>query len=288
MVKADAYSSQGFAAQAWVRLKRNRGAVVGGIIVSLFLLSALLAPWIAPYDPLRSDMVSAFTSPSRDNWLGTDFLGRDIFSRIVFGARISLLIGVVAVGIATIGGVSIGMVAGWYGGKWDYVLMRFMDLLLSFPGILLALVIVSILGPSLFNTMIAVGVSSVPRYARLVRGSVLATKENDYVDAARALGASGLRLMAWHIFPNILAPLLVMATLSVAGAILWAAALSFLGLGAQPPTPEWGAMLGAGRHYLSRAPWISTFPGIAIMITILGINLLGDGLRDALDPRQQR
>jgi peptide/nickel transport system permease protein len=267
------------------RLRRNRGAIAGLYLVVALVVVALFAGRVAPYDPVKINPDSALQAPGRQFLLGTDTLGRDILSRLVHGARISLRVGLVSVGIAAALGTTLGLFAGYYGRWLDLGIMRFIDLLLAFPNVLLALAIIAILGPSIFNLMIAVGISATPAYARLVRGSVLSAKENTYVEAARAVGCDD-RLIIWrHILPNVLAPLIVLSTLGMAGAILTGAALSFLGLGVQPPTPEWGVMLSDGRNYLRRAWWITTFPGVAIMLTVLAINMLGDGLRDALDPR---
>lgn len=273
--------------QALKRLRRNKGAIVGAVILGLLILATTFAPVLAPYDPIKQDLMRAMQPPSGDHLLGTDQFGRDILSRLLYGGRISLRIGLVSVGIAGSVGLTLGLISGYFGGWIDMLVSRVLDLMLAFPGILLALVIVSVIGPSLFNVMVAVGISSVPAYARLVRGTVLAVRETVYVEAARATGATDSAIMVRHILPNVLAPVIVLATLGIAGAILSGAALSFLGLGAQPPTPEWGAVLSDGRNYLRLAWWISTFPGIAIMITVLSINLLGDGLRDALDPRMK-
>lgn len=269
------------------RLRRNWGAMAGLVILILLVLSAVFAPQLTSYNPIKQNLMEAFQSPNSQHWLGTDQFGRDILSRLLYGARISLRIGIVSVGIAGSIGITIGLLAGYYGGWIDIVLSRLIDLLLAFPGILLALVIVSVVGPSLFNVMVAVGISAAPSFARMVRGTVLATRENVYVEAAQAVGASDRIILLRHILPNVLAPVIVLSTLGIAGAILTGAALSFLGLGAQPPTPEWGAVLSDGRNHLLRAWWISTFPGLAIMVTVLSINLLGDGLRDALDPRMK-
>jgi len=249
---------------------------------------AIFAPLIAPYDPLKANLSEIIQPPSRSHLLGTDELGRDILSRIIYGARISLTIGLVSMGIGLLGGVPLGILGAYYGRWVDLVVMRFVDILLSFPAILLAIVIVSVLGPGLYNAMIAVGVAQLPIYARLARAVVLSLKEKEFIEAAKSLGESDLRIILRHITPNSLTPIIVQATLMIASAILSAAALGFLGLGAQPPTPEWGTMLSKGRLYLRVAPHITTFPGLAILITVLGFNLLGDGLRDALDPRMAR
>ncbi|MFV0423700.1 nickel transporter permease [Oleidesulfovibrio sp.] len=277
--------------EAMLRLHKNRTAMAGLIIVGFFIFLALLGPFIAPHDPLEQSLYSKLKPPVWDakgsitHFLGTDDFGRDLLSRLIYGAQISMLVGVVSVSISLFFGTIAGAIAGFYRGWTDIVIMRIMDILLAFPSILLAIVIVAFLGPSLENAMIAIGVVSIPRYARIVRGSVLEEYSKDYVQAARALGASDMRLIFQHILPNCLAPLIVQTTLGFASAILEAAALSFLGLGAQPPTPEWGAMLAGGRALILRAWWVVTFPGITILLAVLGFNLLGDGLRDALDPR---
>jgi len=269
----------------WYRFKRNRLALAGLVALAAFIASASLAPIISPYDPLKMNLENNLALPSQDYFLGTDELGRDILSRIIHGAQISLIIGLVSVGVAFAIGVPSGAVAAYKGGWSDSLVMRLMDILLSFPPILLAIVVITALGPGLFNAMIAVGISLVPIYARLTRGMVLHFKEQEFVEAARMVGASDIRILFRHIMPNCMAPIIVQSTLNIASAILSAAALGFLGLGAQPPTPEWGAMLSKGRVYLRAAPHISTFPGIAIMLTVLAFNMVGDGLRDALDPR---
>ncbi len=273
------------------RLKKNKTALAGAIIVTLFVIMGVFAPILAPHDPIEQSLYLKLKPPfwykngSIKYILGTDDFGRDLLSRIIYGARISMVVGVVSVSISLIFGTVFGAVAGFYRGKIDNIIMRLMDLLLAFPSILLAIVIVAFVGPSLKNAMIAIGIVSIPRYARLVRGSVLEEYAKDYVQSARALGANDLRLIFVHILPNCLAPIIVQTTLGFGSAILEAAALSFLGLGAQPPTPEWGAMLANGRALILRAWWAVTFPGFMILLAVLGFNLLGDGLRDALDPR---
>jgi peptide/nickel transport system permease protein len=267
------------------RLGRQRGAVIGLLILGGLVLMALGAPWLAPRDPVKTAPREALQPPGSRYLLGSDQFGRDVASRIIYGARISLTVGLISVSIAVGLGTPIGLVSGFYGGRLDALVMRVMDVLLAFPGILLALAIVSVLTPGLTNVMIAVGLSAVPAYARLVRASVLSARENLYVEAARAIGGRDLAILARYILPNVVAPLIVTATLGLGTAILSAAALSFLGLGSQPPMPEWGRMLSEGRDYLREAWWISTFPGVGIMLTVLAMNLLGDGLRDVLDPR---
>ncbi|MDR7856716.1 ABC transporter permease [Tissierella sp.] len=273
--------------EAWRMLKKNKMAMIGlGILVTLILL-AVFADVIADYDDvvIKMNTPIRLQGPSKDHILGTDELGRDIFARMVHGARVSLKVGIIAVGIAIVVGGTLGAIAGFYGGKLDNIIMRIMDIFLSIPSILLAISIVSALGPSMLNLMIAVGVSSVPSYARIVRASVLSIKDQEFIEAARAIGAKDSRIIIKHILPNSLAPVIVQGTLGVAGAILSTAGLSFIGLGIEKPAPEWGAMLSGGRQFLRDAPHVVAFPGIAIMITILSLNLLGDGLRDALDPR---
>jgi peptide/nickel transport system permease protein len=271
----------------WQRLVRNRSALVGGAVLLVIVLVALAAPLIAPYDPIKSNQRLSLTPPSPEHLMGTDRFGRDIFSRVIWAGQTSLPIGLVSVAIGVLFGVSLGLMAGYYGGWFDAVSMRFVDLLLAFPGILLALAIIAILGGSLTNLMIAVGIASIPDYVRITRGSVLSMKEREFVLAARVVGARGPSIMWRHILPNTVAPLIVLATLGTAAAIITGAALSFLGLGVKPPTPEWGNMLAEGREFLQRAPWVAFFPGVAIMLTVLAINLLGDGLRDTLDPRMR-
>lgn len=271
--------------QALRRFVQNKAAVLGALFLIGMILVALLAPRIAPYDPLERHSEFRRSPPSRQFLMGTDPLGRDILSRVIFGSRISLQVGLISVGIALLAGVPLGLLAGYYGGLWDGLIMRLMDVILAFPGVLFAIWLISMLGPSLRNVMIAVGLFGVPSYARVVRGSTLSAKENEYVLAARCVGVRTGRLILLHLLPNVIAPVIVLSTLSIAGAILAGAALSFLGLGARPPTPEWGAMLSDGRAYLRSDWWISIFPGLAITLTVLAANMLGDGLRDALDPR---
>jgi peptide/nickel transport system permease protein len=267
------------------RIRRHRGAVVGFWMLVVIIVAAVLAPWIAPYDPLRMTSGASLRPPSATHWFGTDQFGRDIFSRVLFGARISLTIGFASVGIAMFVGGFLGLVAGYFEGILGTLIMRVIDAMLAFPGILLALAIVATLGPGIVNVMIAVGISWIPSYTRVVRASVLSAKQNVYVEAAQAAGASSFRVILKHVVPNVFAPVIVLASLGLAGAIIAAAALSFLGMGAQPPTPEWGLILSQGRSFLRTAWWISTFPGLVIMVTVFAINLLGDGLQDALNPR---
>lgn len=266
---------------------KNKAAVVGSLIVILFFVIALIAPLIAPYDPFDITLEGKFASPSGTNWMGTDDKGRDVLSRVLYGSRLSLGIGVAGVGMGLFLGVAMGLVAGYYGGWIDSVISRLLDVLLAFPGILLALAIVSALGPSLINVTIAIGTFSIPLFARIARGSTMEIRSLEYIDAARSLGVSNFSIIFVHILPNILSPLVIQGTLRLATAILAAAGLSFLGLGAQPPSPEWGTMLSSGRDYLYTAPHIAIFPGLAIALLIMGFNLFGDGLRDALDPRMK-
>lgn len=268
-------------------MRKSKVAVIGFVTLAFLATIALTAPIISPADPNEVAPREALQAPSTAHPFGTDQYGRDVLSRVIYGTRISLLVGFIAVSIAVVTGTTLGLISGYYGRWIDITIMRFIDVMLAFPGILLALALVSILGPNLPNLMIAVGVSSVPSYARLVRGSVLSAREQVYVEAARVIGARDITIMRRHVLPNVVAPVIVVATLGVAAAILWAASLSFLGLGSQPPTAEWGRMLSEGRNYLREQWWIATFPGLAIMMTVLGMNLLGDGLRDTLDPRQR-
>jgi len=269
----------------WRRLLQNRLAVAGGIIVLVLILISLAAPLIAPKDPIEMELSDKLLPPSREHWFGTDEFGRDVLSRVIWGGRVSLRVGVLAVSIGMIAGSIIGLFAGYFGRWFDMISQRVIDVMLAFPDLILALAIVAVLGPSLSNVMIAIGIGSIPVYARVMRGQVLGLREKEYVEAARAAGAGHLRLIFRHILPNALSAIVVIATLGIASAILAGAGLSFIGMGAQPPTPEWGAMLANGRSFLRHEWWIATFPGIFIATIVLGFNLFGDGLRDALDPR---
>ena len=271
-----------------VRLRRNRLAVFGLVIMLLLVVVAVFAPWIAPYDYAAQNLSDAFEPPCAKYWLGTDDFGRDILSRLIYGARISLQVGLFAVWLSMCVGGVLGAIAGYYGGKVDDIIMRFMDILLSIPQILLAVTIAAALGPGLLNLNIAVGIANIPSFARVVRGAVLSIVGQEFIEAAHCMGASDAWIIARHILPNCSAPIIVQATLRVAGAILAAAALSFLGLGIQPPTPEWGGMLSAARGYVRDYAYMTISPGLAIMITILALNFLGDGLRDAMDPKMKR
>ena len=274
-----------FAAVFWPRLKRNRLAMTGlGVVVVLFLAS-LLAPLIAPYNPSEINAWDVLQPPTWQHWFGTDELGRDVLTRVLFGARISLKVGFVAIGIAVLLGSAVGLLAGYYGGWVDTLLMRCVDIMLCFPAFFLILAIITFLEPSIWYIMAVIGLSGWMGVARLVRAEVLAIREADYIRAARCIGCSDLRIILRHILPNALSPVLVAATLGVAGAILTESALSFLGIGVQPPTPSWGNILTSGKDYIEFAWWLSLYPGLAILITVLAYNLLGEGIRDALDPR---
>ncbi|WP_026564760.1 ABC transporter permease [Bacillus sp. UNC41MFS5] len=269
-------------------LMGNKAAMVGAIIILFYIFIGLFAPLLAPYDPYKIILEDKLLPPSSEHWMGTDDKGRDILSRILFGSRLSMGVGFAAVAFGAFFGIIFGLVAGYYG-KWvDSFIMRLMDVMLAFPGILLALAIISALGPGLINVTIAVGAFSVPLFARIVRGSTLEVKRLEYIDAIRSLGANNFIIIFKHILPNILSPIIVQGTLRLATAILSAAGLSFLGLGAQPPSPEWGTMLSNGRDFLFSAPYIAIFPGLAISILVLGFNIFGDGLRDAFDPRMKK
>jgi peptide/nickel transport system permease protein len=270
----------------WRLLVRNKLAVIGLIFILGWMLTAILSAWVAPHDPYATDPVNKLLPPSADHWFGTDNYGRDIFSRVVYGARISIWTGMIAVSISFIIGVPLGAIAGYYGGRTGSIIMRCMDILLAFPSLVLAMAIAAAMGPGLLSALIAVGIVGIPEFARLIHGQTISLREKEFVEASRAIGVKDSTILFRHIFPNALAPLLVNATLGMGFAILTSASLSFLGLGVKPPTAEWGAMISEGRAYIiSGEWWIVTFPGLAIATAILGFNLLGDGLRDVLDPR---
>lgn len=267
------------------RLKKNRAAIIGGYLILIFILIAIFGPFFTTYDPVRVDYSLKLLPPSSEHWFGTDHNGRDVFTRIIHGMSITLYIGFLSVFVGMLVGVPLGIFAGYYGKYLDTIIMRFIDILLAFPGILLAIALVSVLGGSINNVILAVGVFSVPGFARIVRGSTMGVSKLEYIDAVRALGASDFRIIFLHILPNIISPIIVQATIRIAIAILIASGLSFLGLGAQPPTPEWGAMLSQGRSYMFDHPHVALFPGLAIVTVVLAFNLFGDGLRDAFDPK---
>ena len=273
--------------RAWRRLLRRRSAMLGLGIVLLFLLLALLAPWIAPMDPIATNWSAIRKAPSGAHWFGTDEIGRDVLSRVIWGSRASLLAGLVSVSISLLLGVPIGLAAGFVGGFTDALISRITDAFLACPFLILAIALAAFLGPSLSNAMIAIGISATPIFVRLTRAQVLNVKVEDYIEAARALGNHPLRIALRHVMPNVLAPLLVQATLAIAAAVIAEASLSFLGLGQQPPAPSWGSMLNTAKNYVDNAPWMAVWPGISIFALVLSFNLLGDGLRDALDPRQR-
>lgn len=274
-----------FESKAFRQLKRNKLAIAGIIFIIALFIVAAFAPLIAPYGPFKTDFFKTLEGPSAEHWLGTDDLGRDVFSRLLYGARISITIGFISVAIGLVVGVPIGAISGYYGGKIDMFVQRLVDIMMAFPGMLLAIIIVAVMGVGLVNAMIAVGIVSIPTYIRLVRGSVLSIKNREFVQAAKAIGVREFVIIFKHILPHCLAHIIVQSSLQIGVAILWAAGLGFLGLGAQAPTPEWGAMLSQGRGYIRTAHHVTTYPGIAIMLSVLGFNLLGDGLRDALDPK---
>ena len=271
--------------RSWAKLKRNKAALFGGALLLVYLFTALFASLLYPGNPSAPNLIMSLEPPSHDYVLGTDELGRSIMGRIIWGSRVSLLIaaGVVSVGLFL--GVPLGLVSGYYGGRIDFGIQRITDMMLAFPGFLLALALVAVLGVGLENTVISIGISMIPIYIRLVRGCVLSVREQVYVEAARAVGTRDFKIILRHILPNVMVPITVQTSLGMGTAILFAAGLGFLGVGVQPPTPEWGAMLGSGRAYLFNAPHVATFPGVAIFLAVLSFNLLGDGLRDALDPR---
>lgn len=273
--------------RALKRLARRRGAMIALAFVAFFVLQAVLAPAIAPYDPLATTWSAIRKAPNAAHWFGTDEIGRDVLSRVVWGARASLLAGVVSVSLALALGVPTGLLAGYVGGWIDALISRMTDAMLACPFLILAIALAAFLGPSLTNAMIAIGISATPIFIRLTRAQVLQVKVEDYVEAARAVGNSPLRIVLRHILPNIVPPLIVQATLAIAAAIIAEAALSFLGLGQQPPTPSWGSMLNTAKNYLDNAPWMAVWPGLSIFLLVLSFNLLGDGLRDALDPKQR-
>ena len=284
-VKAFAPHKQGL--RVLGSLAENRAALLGLVMLLVLTGTGLLAPWLAPHDPIAQNLKARLAGPCREYPFGTDDLGRCVFSRVIHGTRISLKLGVIIVGITAIAGTFIGLVSGYRGGIADEIIMRIVDVFLAFPGIILALVIAGILGPGLFNVMIALAIMGWTGYARLVRGCVMSTRERAFVEASRAIGGGGFYTMFRHILPDVLGPVIVMATLGMGWAILSAAALSFLGLGAQPPLPEWGSMLNSGRAYMKTAWHLSTFPGLAIMMSVLACNFLGDGLRDALESKKK-
>ncbi|MBA1272269.1 ABC transporter permease [Stutzerimonas azotifigens] len=267
------------------RFMANRGAVVGALILLCFILAALLAPWIAPHDPLKANFMAVRQAPSLVYWLGTDELGRDLFSRLLWGARSSLLAGAVSVAIALAIGVPLGLAAGYFGGMLDALISRVVEALLSCPFLVLAIALGAFLGPSLMNAMIAIGLSAMPIFVRLTRGQVMAIRHEDYLEGARAIGLPDRWIILRYVLPNVLSPIVVQAALTIASAILAEASLSFLGLGQQPPTPSWGSMLNTAKNFMEQAPWMSIAPGVAIYLTVLSFNLVGDGLRDALDPK---
>ena len=271
--------------EIWRRLKRNRLAMIGLVILAVLIFCAIFADYIAPYDYDEYNLERQFEKPNAEHWFGTDNFGADILSRLIYGARISLKIGFISVGIAVIIGVTIGAISGYFGGKVDIIFMRLIDVFQAIPDILMAIAIIAALGPGLANLMIAVGIAAIPGYARIVRASVLSIRDMEFVEAAQASGSSAPRIIFKHILPNCLAPIIVQATLGFAYAILNAAGMSFIGLGLEPPTPEWGAMLSSARAYIRDYPHMTLFPGLVIVLTIFALNVLGDGLRDALDPR---
>ena len=274
--------------RSWRQLVKRKGAMVGLGLIAAFILLAVAAPLVAPYDPLKTSWTLVRKAPSAAHWFGTDDLGRDVLARVLYGARASLLAGAISVVIALSIGVPIGMIAGYRGGFVDALISRITDAMLACPFLILAIALAAFLGPSLGNAMIAIGISATPIFVRLTRGEVLNVKVEEYVEAARSVGDTDLQIAVRHILPNIMPALLVQATLSVAAAIIAEAALSFLGLGQQPPAPSWGSMLNAAQRFLTNAPWMAIWPGLAIFLVVLSLNLLGDGLRDALDPQQEQ
>lgn len=288
--KRRAVKKRGQFAEAWRRLKRNRLAMAGLAVLIILVLLAIFADVLFDYDAvvIKQDYSIRLQKPSAEHWLGTDEFGRDILARLVHGTRISLSVGIIAVSIGMLLGGSLGAVAGYYGGAADNIIMRFVDILLAVPSLLLQITIVAALGSSLFNLMLAIAIGAIPSYARVVRSSVMTTKDSEYVEAAKSIGATNFEIIMDHIIPNCLAPIIVQISLKVAGAILVTSSLSFLGLGIKAPTPEWGAMLSSGREFMRQNMYLTIFPGLAIVITILSLNLLGDGIRDALDPKLKK
>ncbi|MGX6444712.1 nickel transporter permease [Neobacillus sp. K501] len=274
--------------EAWLSFCKNRLALIGLGIVIFFIILAIIAPVIAPYSFKEQDLTKRLLAPSSEHWFGTDDFGRDIFSRVVYGARISLWVGFFSVLGSVVLGTALGIISGYYGRWVDAIISRIFDIMLAFPSILLAIAVVAILGPSLQNALIAIAVINIPNFGRLVRSKVLSVKQEEYIMAARAVGMKDSRILFRHILPNSISPVIVQATLAIATAIIEAAALGFLGMGAQAPTPEWGKMLSDSKQYLMQAPWTLFFPGMAIMLTVLGFNLMGDGLRDVLDPKMKQ
>ena len=273
--------------RAWKRLKRRRGAIGGLAVVLLFIAIAVFAPWIAPHDPIETSWSAIRQAPSAAHWFGTDDIGRDVLSRVVWGTRASLLAGVVSVSISLLLGIPIGLAAGFLGGFVDGLISRIVDAFLACPFLILAIALAAFLGPSLTNAMIAIGVSATPIFVRLTRAQVIDIKVEDYIEAARAVGNPPWRVAFRHVLPNIAAPLIVQSTLAIAAAVIAEASLSFLGLGQQPPSPSWGSMLNTAKDFIDSAPWMAVWPGLSIFVLVLSFNLLGDGLRDALDPRQR-
>jgi peptide/nickel transport system permease protein len=269
----------------WAKLKRNKAALLGGVLIIIYVASAVGAPLLFRGNPSTPNLINSLEPPSMKDPLGTDELGRSILGRIIYGSRVSLMIAVGVVFVGMVCGIPLGLISGYYGGKIDFLIQRATDTMLAFPGFLLALALVAVLGVGIENTVISIGISMIPMYIRLVRGCVLTVREEVYVEAARAVGTRDAVILLRHILPNVMVPITVQTSLSMGTAILFAAGLGFLGIGVQPPTPEWGAMLGSARSYLFHAPHVATFPGIAIFLAVLSFNLLGDGLRDALDPR---
>ncbi len=273
--------------RAWRQLRRRRGAMLGLAVVVVFIALALFAPWISPQDPIATDWAAIRKAPSAAHWMGTDEIGRDVLSRVIWGTQASLLAGLCSVSISLLLGVPIGLAAGFLGGFVDGLISRITDAFLACPFLILAIALAAFLGPSLSNAMIAIGVSATPIFVRLTRAQVLNVKVEDYIEAARAVGNPPLRIALRHVMPNILAPLIVQSTLAIAAAVIAEASLSFLGLGQQPPDPSWGSMLNTAKNYIDNAPWMAVWPGLSIFLLVLSFNLLGDGLRDALDPRQR-